>query len=157
MATIGLAELNGLDREGFVAALGGVVETSPWVAGLAFAARPFPDMKALHAAFRAALRAASMEQKLDVLMAQPDLVAAAWAAEVAGLQPQDRAILRELDQAYRAKFGFPPVLAVKGANADAVREAIEQRLANDVATELKNALAELELITRFRLDERVVA
>ena len=45
-----LAQINTLDRTGFVAALGGVFEHSPWVADRAYDARPFASADALHAA-----------------------------------------------------------------------------------------------------------
>ena len=170
MATIRLADLNASDRDGFVAVLGDVVEHSPWVAAHAYTAHPFPDREAVLGAFCAALRSASEAEQLAVLRAHPDLAGrAAVAGEVgalsraeqesvglASLTPAEHAMFLELNEAYRVKFGFPFVLAVRGATKEEVLQAFEQRLPNDPETEFRRALAEVELIVRFRLDDRIV-
>ncbi len=68
-----LAELNALDRTGFVAALGGIFEHSPWVAEHAYAARPFASVEALHRAMVAAMHEASRDEQLALIRAHPEL------------------------------------------------------------------------------------
>ncbi len=171
MTAIRLEDLNALDRDRFVATLGHVVEDSPWLAAAAFASAPFTDVASLHEAFCRALRTADDAAKLGVLNAHPDLagkaavagrIGASSKAEQAGagldrLTEGEYAVFHELNDAYRAKFGFPFVLAVKGASRTAILQAFEERLPNDPATEFRKALAEVELIARFRLDDLVVA
>jgi 2-oxo-4-hydroxy-4-carboxy--5-ureidoimidazoline (OHCU) decarboxylase len=72
-----LAELNAADRDSFVAALGGIIEDSPWVAAQAWERRPFASLDALHQAVVGALVAASGDAQLGVLCAHPDLGARA--------------------------------------------------------------------------------
>ena len=55
IADVDLAALNRLDRDAFVALLGGVFEHAAWVAEAAFPARPFASVEALHAAMMAAV------------------------------------------------------------------------------------------------------
>src|ERR1700730_5400358 len=54
-----VAELNALDREHFVAAIGWVFEHSPWGAGSAWDARPFATLEALHRAMIASVDSAT--------------------------------------------------------------------------------------------------
>src|SRR5204862_83419 len=53
--------------------VGGVFENSPWVAEQAWAAGPFADVTALHAAMCDAVRGASRARQLALLGAHPDL------------------------------------------------------------------------------------
>jgi 2-oxo-4-hydroxy-4-carboxy-5-ureidoimidazoline decarboxylase len=171
MATIRLADLNALDRAAFVEALGDIVEANPWVAEQVHARRPFASVEALHDAFVAVLRAADEAAQRRGLDAHPDLAGkAAMDGEIGELSAAEQhgvgldrlsegefAMFHELNDAYRAKFGFPFVFAVKGASKAMILQAFEDRLPNDAATEFRKALAEVELIARFRLEDRVIA
>src|SRR3954467_8043773 len=68
-----LAEINTLDRAGFVRVLGHLFEHSPWVAADAWSRRPFATASALHGALCGAMRAASREQQLALIQTHPDL------------------------------------------------------------------------------------
>jgi OHCU decarboxylase len=166
MTTWRLSELNRIDRERFVDALGDVVEASPWVAEAVADHRPFRTRAGLHRAFCDALESAPAGAQLAVLRAHPDLgakldaIAAASRAEQQGagldqLTPAQRDQLAELNEAYRVKFGFPFILAVKGADHGRILAAFEGRLPNDLAAEFAAALGEVETIVANRLDERV--
>src|SRR5262249_30245838 len=54
---VALGDLNRSSRGAFVAALGGVFESSPWVAEAVSAGRPFPSAHALHPALASPARA----------------------------------------------------------------------------------------------------
>ena len=53
------------------------------------------------------------------------------------------------------RFGFPFIFAVKGATKDAILAAFAERIDNPAATERALALANVERILRFRLEDRV--
>ncbi|MFP4126372.1 MAG: 2-oxo-4-hydroxy-4-carboxy-5-ureidoimidazoline decarboxylase [Alphaproteobacteria bacterium] len=155
-----------MDRDAFVAALGDVVEASPWVAEEAANHRPLRSRAALHRAFCDALDGADKGAQLAVLRAHPDLgaelddlgEASRDEQRKAGLDqltPAQRAQLRELNDAYRVKFGFPFIVAVQGADHGRVLAAFEARLPNDLDTEFAAALGEVETIVANRLDDRV--
>ena len=57
-----------------------------------------------------------------------------------------------LNGAYRDKFGFPFIIAVRRHTRESILAAYEARLGNDRESEMQTALAEVGLITRFRLD-----
>ncbi len=56
------------------------------------------------------------------------------------------------NNAYKEKFGFPFIMAVKGSNRHQIIDAFEVRIENDEETELKQALAEINKIAQFRLE-----
>ncbi len=159
-----------LDREAFVARFGGVFEHSPWIAAAAFdAGLPEGALTAegLHARMVAALRAGSDEQKRVLIAAHPDLAGRLAAAKrltpesakeqaSAGLDllsDAERTRFTELNEAYKAKFGMPFIMAVKGRTKDEILAAFERRLENDAAAEAATALAEIERIALLRLKE----
>ena len=56
-----------------------------------------------------------------------------------------------LNAAYRERFGFPFIVAVRLHTKDSILEAFERRLANGEADEMEEALRNIALIGRFRL------
>src|SRR3954453_522345 len=90
-AMLALDDLNAMDEDAFVAALGGVFEHSPWVARDASARRPFAAVSELAGALEAAMRAAPRARQLDLIRAHPELAgrearAGELTAEAAGGQ-----------------------------------------------------------------------
>lgn len=159
------AELRRLDRAAFLRAFGGVYERSPWVAGAAWAAGPFDSVEALGAAMADAVRAAGPAAGLALIRAHPDLAGKAGLAgdlteesrgEQAGagldrLSPDEHARFHALNDAYRARFGFPFVVAVRGLGKEAILRAFEERLGNARDAEVERALTEIDAIALHRL------
>ncbi len=158
------------DRAAFVARFGGVFEHSPWIAEAAFdAGLPAGSLsaEALHGAMVAALRAGAKEQQLALIKAHPDLAgrlarAGRLTAESvkeqasAGLDllsDAERARFTELNDRYKARFGMPFIMAVRGRSKAEILKAFEQRLQNDAAAEFETALGEIERIALLRLKE----
>lgn len=67
----------------------------------------------------------------------------------------ERAWETGLDEAYREKFGFPFVMAVKGSDRHAILDAFEVRLENNPEEERRTAIEQINRIARFRLQDRV--
>jgi 2-oxo-4-hydroxy-4-carboxy-5-ureidoimidazoline decarboxylase len=65
--------------------------------------------------------------------------------------------LHRLNSAYRAKFGFPFIYAVKGSTRQEILSALEQRLESDPAAEHAVALTQIYRIARIRLEETLNA
>ncbi len=158
------------DRAAFVARFGGIFEHSPWIAEAAFdAGLPAGPLsaEALHGAMVAALRAGAKEQQLALIKAHPDLAgrlarAGRLTAEStkeqasAGLDllsDAERARFTELNDRYKARFGMPFIMAVRGRSKAEILEAFERRLPNDAAAEFETALGEIERIALLRLKE----
>ncbi len=162
-----LEDLNTISQDAFVDALGAIYEHSPWVAKRAWAQRPFAGVAALHAAMARVVAEAGAAAQLGLVRAHPDLagrlaLAPASAEEQAGLG-LDRLPAAEfeeftrLNESYRARFGFPFVIAVKRQTKASVLAAFRARLAHTAEQELRTALAEIDAIARFRLDALVAA
>jgi 2-oxo-4-hydroxy-4-carboxy-5-ureidoimidazoline decarboxylase len=168
--TLSLASVAGLSQAEFAACLGDIFEHSPWIAEQAWHARPYADIQALHAAMMAAVHAASEADRLALIAAHPELAgkeAAGGTLTQASTQEQkgagldqcsaeELARLRALNRAYRERFGFPFVIAVKGLSRYQIMDAIEARLQGDRATELSACLREIGKIARLRLEARLV-
>jgi OHCU decarboxylase len=107
------------------------------------------------------------DRQLALLRAHPDLagrlavaggLTASSSAEQAsaGLDrctPAEFARFQALNAAYREKFGFPFIMAVRGRSRTEILAAFERRVANDAETEFATALAEVHKIALLRLRE----
>ena len=160
-----LAELNACERDRFMEALGWVFEGSPWVAERAYGRRPFARVEDLHAAMTDAAAAASPDEQLALLCAHPDLGAKAKLSDAstgeqsgAGLDrlsPTEFEALQRVNGEYRAKFGFPFLLAVRGSTKHDIFASLEARLPSTVEVERAEALRQVYRIAEFRLRDIV--
>jgi 2-oxo-4-hydroxy-4-carboxy-5-ureidoimidazoline decarboxylase len=164
-----LDQVNALSSQAFVARFGDIAEHSPWVAEGAASHRPFATREDMIAAFAAAMRAAPQEMQRALICAHPDLAGkAALAGEMAEdsrkeqagagldtLTPDELARFTRLNDAYKAKFGFPFIFAVKGATKYQILAAFEARIGHDPQTEFETALQQIARIFRFRLEDRI--
>jgi 2-oxo-4-hydroxy-4-carboxy-5-ureidoimidazoline decarboxylase len=160
-----LESLNALDRDAFTNAIGHVFEHSPWIAGATWERRPFRDLAHLHAELCTTLRASPRERKLALIQAHPDLAGrlaqhrkltseSTREQASAGLdQLGDAEIARfqELNDAYRARFGFPFVICARLTAKDAILAAMQTRLSKSAEIEFETALQEIEQIAELRL------
>lgn len=64
---------------------------------------------------------------------------------------EERLRLAELNARYRARFGFPFVLAARLSHREAVARELARRLHRPPAQELRTALGEVKKIGRLRL------
>ncbi|SFL41499.1 2-oxo-4-hydroxy-4-carboxy-5-ureidoimidazoline decarboxylase [Methylobacterium pseudosasicola] len=161
-----LAALNRMEAQAFVALLGGVFEHAPWVAEAAWPHRPFASVGALHDAMMRAVRHAPAERRRVFLNNHPELAGpeararslTADSANEQGSAGLDRipaaeaAAFDRLNADYRARFGFPFIIAVRGRSRAEILAAFEARLIRDPAVEEATALEEIAQITRMRLD-----
>lgn len=151
--------------------LEGIYEHSPWVAeelvdrsdGIGLAS--FETVSQLAGAMKAIVDGTTMERKLELLRAHPDLcekVGKIKELTAASQEEQSRAGLQSLsdhelerfskaNSGYRTKFGFPFILAVRNATKFTVLAALEGRLSNSIENEFVNALSQVHKIAWMRL------
>lgn len=161
-----IAELNQMNQEAFVAALGAVFEETPTIARQAWSDRPFRDVTDLHQKMVQVVNRMSAEEQLALIKAHPDLgsrakMAEASVQEQAGvgldrLSPEEYQRFQSLNQAYRTTFGFPFIIAVKNHTKASILNAFEQRLKNSMEIEKQQALSEIAQIAQFRLQSIVL-
>jgi len=156
-----------MDTKQFVARYGGIYEHSPWVAEqVAPIAENLADTARLAELMADCVDNASTEEQLALINAHPDL---AGKAQIAGELTEastaeqasaglDRCTKLEyerfqaLNDAYREKFGFPFVMAVRGRTCAEILEAFSMRLQNGYDEEFETALVEIHKIARMRLE-----
>ena len=162
---LSIEEVNQLAQEKFIETVGWVFEHSPWVAERAWHHRPFVSGADLSERMNNEVAAASTEEQLALLRAHPDLgtrakISPSSAAEQSGagldqLTTSEYDRLVNLNGAYREKFGFPFLYAVKGADKFAILEVLARRLNSNRADEFQEALRQVYRIARFRLESIV--
>ena len=163
--TMTIEEINSLSCAQFIEAVGWVFEHSPWVAQRAWERRPFADLEHLHAAMTEEVGRATSEEQLALLRAHPDLgarakMSAASAGEQSGagldyLTAGEYQQLQQRNSAYRSKFGFPFLYAVKGSTKYDILQALDRRLGATPAEEFREALAQVYRIAEFRLRDAI--
>jgi OHCU decarboxylase len=157
-----------LTRTLFVERFGGVYEHSPSIAATAYDDGLTSDADTadgLAAAMAAAAARGTDAEKERLILAHPDLagklaLAGALTTEStaeqtnAGLDrltPDELARFTALNEAYRARFKFPFIMAVKGNTKAGILASFERRLANDRDSETRTALAEIDRIAGLRI------
>lgn len=164
-----LDTLNTLTPEAFTEALGAIFEHSPWVAFGVFPVMPFNSIDDLHAAMVEVVDNAGLDKQLDLIRAHPDLAGKAALAgnltaestleqQGAGLDrltEQEFNKFHMLNDAYKAKFDFPFILAVRGHDKHSILARFESRLLNSLESEKTEALAQIARIAGFRLNDLI--
>jgi OHCU decarboxylase len=159
-----------LTRTLFVEKFGGVYEHSRWVAEAAYDAgltSAEDGADGLAKAMAAAMAKGRDEDKRKLILAHPDLagrlalskqLTADSTKEQMGagldrLTAEELARFTELNAAYKTKFGFPFIMAVRGKTKQDIAAAFEARLGNDAKTEFATALEQINRIAELRLEE----
>lgn len=164
-----LADLNRAAPADFYAAVGDTFELAPWVAEAVASKRPFASVTSLHEAMMGAVRAAPRERQLEFLRGHPDLAGKAARAGALtddsrreqasvgldSLSEADFQRFHRLNDAYKAKFGFPFIVCVRRHTRDSILDQFERRLRHDAAGEFATALQEIFFITRLRMAAKV--
>jgi OHCU decarboxylase len=158
-------QVNQMDREQFVAEFGGLFQGPPWIAEQAYDARPFEDVYALRRAFHNALFEAPPDRQVELIQSYPDIGSVFrndTTASVLSVKDQAFAGLDRLDSdefhslsdltaAYRKKFGFPLIIAVRENTKETILRSGNARLNNSPAAEQATALVEIAKIANLRL------
>lgn len=138
-------------------------EHSPWVEARADAR---PSSGDRWTDLMAVLADATEAEQLALIRAHPELagraaidgtLTAASAAEQASagldrLTAEEFARFHKLNAAYRERFEMPFIICVRLTEKAGILAAMEARLGNDRATEIRTALDEIGAIVRLRLE-----
>ncbi|MGA7328350.1 MAG: 2-oxo-4-hydroxy-4-carboxy-5-ureidoimidazoline decarboxylase [Rhodomicrobium sp.] len=162
-----MSAINGLDRAAFVQKFGGIFEKAAWVAEKAWEKKPFTTPAELHAAMVDAVKHAPVQDQIALLQGHPDLAgkeaqAATMTASstseqskagINALTKDEMARIAALNAAYKKKFGFPFIIAVRLYTKEGIFFEFERRLRNHTVIEYANGLENVFRITRLRLDK----
>src|SRR5262249_24284745 len=146
---VDMAPINAMDRAAFVEKFGGIFENSPWVAAKAWEKRPFASLEDMHAKMDAVARNPTAEMQLALLQSHPDLagkearagtmtassVAEQASAGLDALSHAEIVQISDLNAAYKKKFGFPFIIAVRMHTMEGILFEFNRRLHNATQTE----------------------
>lgn len=164
-----IEEINALSRERFVERFGSLYERSPWVAERAWEQKPFGSLEEMSRAFERAMREASGDAQLALILAHPDL---AGKAAIAGdltpestreqtsagldrLSPEEYERFMQMNAEYREKFGIPMIVCVREHTKESILAQAEARLERSREEEIGTALDEIDKIANLRLQDQI--
>ena len=168
--SVTLAEINNGDSASFVDVLADVFENSPWLTERAAATRPFATRDALVAKLVEVMNAAAPDEQLALIKVHPDLAGkAAQAGELTESSTHEQAsvgldrltgaefsLFNRLNTEYRARFGFPFIIAVRDHTKESILAAFETRLTNAPETEIAEAIRNIARIVSLRIVDTVM-
>ena len=153
--------------------LDGLYEHSPWIAEQALAQRPFKSLAQLKHAMARIVAQSGLAPQLALIRAHPELAGKAMVSQSltaestheqskAGLtqcSAEEFAQLQQLNADYNAKFGFPFILAVRGARGTGLSrqqiiETFERRLQGHPDFERAECLRNIHRIAEIRLNDK---
>ncbi len=163
-----------MDRPTFMRRFAAVWEHSPWIAEATFdAGLPAGQVDAgsLHAAMCRVMRAGQPDKIQHLVMAHPDLAGRLALAKAltrestaeqssAGLDQLtviEQQNFLDLNQQYKARFGFPFIVAVAGLSKGDILQQFHLRLKNTQSEEWSEALRQIELIALHRTRQALAA
>ncbi|MBL4828632.1 MAG: 2-oxo-4-hydroxy-4-carboxy-5-ureidoimidazoline decarboxylase [Aliivibrio sp.] len=168
MSNFASCQPSNMTRDLFVRHFSDVYEHSPWVAEVAFDSGLTANddkVEVLHQKMSQILLNADQRKQLDLINAHPDLAGKAAmdrtltessTSEQAGAGI-DQCTTEEFEKftrynnLYKARFQFPFIMAVKGANRFQILDSFEARIDNDLVTEFSQAITQINKIALFRL------
>ena len=158
-------ELNAIEPGEFTRLLAPMFEHSPWIAARTAERRPFANETELYTALCETVMKASVEEKLSLIRAHPDLVGREIltpesqteqaAAGLGEISMEERERFREYNAHYREKFGFPFVICARLNKKEAILDAFPIRLQNSREQEMETALREIFKIAELRLNDLI--
>ena len=171
--TLSVSDINAASQTEFTHLLDGTYEHSAWIAHGAWAERPFASLAHLKQALVQVVRASSLDAKLALIRAHPELAGKAMIANTltaesgneqskAGLTqctPTEFEKIQQLNADYNARFGFPFILAVRGPRGLGLGKAeiiatFERRLGHHPDFELAECLRNIHRIAEIRLNDK---
>jgi OHCU decarboxylase len=155
-------------KDGFMRRFGAVWEHSPWIAEAAFeAGTPAGGWSedSLHATMCRIMRAGSPDVLERLVRSHPDLAGRLAIAKeltrestteqssagLTQLTAEEQQTFLDLNDRYKAKFGFPFIVAVTGMSKLDILAQFRKRLDNDRDAEWREALSQIEKIALIRI------
>jgi 2-oxo-4-hydroxy-4-carboxy-5-ureidoimidazoline decarboxylase len=159
--TFSLAELNLMNQRTFTESLGTIFEQTPAIAQAVWPQRPFKTVDELYRTMFTIVESLSPAEQLTLVRSHPDLGAKVKMAESSvfeqasvglnQLSPSEYVTFQSLNQAYKDKFNFPFIIAVRKHTKASILQVFEQRLQNTADIELQHAISEIGQIAYIRL------
>ena len=162
---LSLDQVNQMSRQQFVDEFGRLFQGPPRIAEQAYDARPFADAYELRKAFLDVLFGMPEEDQLELIRSYPDLghvaeqetgtsalsIADQAFAGLDRLDTDEHTTFDSLTKAYKERFGFPLIIAVRENTKETILRTGNARLQNAPSAERAAALVEIAKISNLRL------
>lgn len=166
---ISLRDLNAMSQADFEAALDGIFNRAPWAVSQLAAKRPFVGFVDMYEQMIDEVKAADRDRKLSAILGHPELACKSVRAQniaanslkeqtASGLNEcteAEVALIQNLNKAYKDKFGYHFMLAIKGYGKAEIIEEFRLRLTNTQEQEFDNAMQQVYKIAMTRLLDKV--
>jgi OHCU decarboxylase len=166
---VDLNQLNSMGRDEFVALIAPVYQGDAGIAERVADRRPFGDATELRAALQDELFSLTADQQVALMRSYPTLAGQELlagdlgedslidqaAAGLTFLNEDDQVAFARVNEAYRERFGFPLIIAVRSLSAEQVLQQAWARLDNSPAQEHAAAVLEIAKIANHRLADQV--
>ena len=164
MKTIASIEkVNQLTENDFIDVFGNVFEKTNSIASKAFNLKPYKDFNELISTIIKIYENSSKEDCLKIFNAHPELAVEKKLTEDSHKEQRSANLNRcnneefnefkTLNIAYKSKFGFPFIIAVKGKNKNEILNNFRRRIKNEINLEFNEAKEQVKKIATFRLNE----
>ncbi|MFT5544314.1 MAG: 2-oxo-4-hydroxy-4-carboxy-5-ureidoimidazoline decarboxylase [Glaciecola sp.] len=162
---ITIKKLNNLSEDDFTQVLAEIYEHSSWIPRKAWSNKPYDNMEHLHQTMLKIVEDATLEQKLALLRAHPQLAGKeAKDGTLTGSSTEEQSTanlnalskgemddITELNQRYVNNHEFPFIIAVKNHDKAGIFSEFKRRINNPTDEELNVAIQQVGLIANFRL------
>ena len=166
--TMDLTKLSSLTKEEFVSTVGGIYENTPSISALAYDQNgdvSWATVTGLHKVMKEIVQNSSEDEKLALINAHPDLAGrAALAGDLTKESTEEQAkaglnsltkdemeSFNKMNNAYKEKFGFVFILAVRNASKHTILGAFKARLNNSQGREMEECISQIHKIAWMRL------
>ena len=168
-----LEQLNSASLQEASQLLDGLYEHSPWIAERALQQRPFVSWAHLKHSMTQVLQDAGRDAQIALIQAHPELAGKAMVrkeltaestheqskAGLTACTPAEFEKIQTLNAAYKQKFGWPFILAVRGPrglglNKHQIIATLERRLHGHPDFELQECLRNIHRIVEIRLNDK---
>ncbi|KAG7524307.1 2-oxo-4-hydroxy-4-carboxy-5-ureidoimidazoline decarboxylase [Solea senegalensis] len=157
--------VNSLPFEDFVRIFGNVVEKCPMIAAAVWSQRPFASFLALETAISDFIDALPESGKEGILRCHPDLAGRDLQmgtltqesreeqsrAGLDALESAERTRMAQLNEEYKARFGFPFVICARMNDKANILRQLSERCQSERAAERARAVEEVKKICHLRL------
>ena len=155
--------INQLNKSDFLSIFGNVFEKTEWIAEKVFNSKPFKDIDDLFSKIINQYENCDKEKILLILNSHPELAVEKKLTKESSNEQSGASLnectfeefeeFKKLNIEYRAKFGFPFIIAVKGKNKNNILSDFRKRIQNDLNSEFYEAKKQVKKIASFRLKD----
>jgi OHCU decarboxylase len=158
-----IEKVNQLSENEFINTFGNVFEKTNWIANKAFNSKPYKSFDGFISTLIKIYENSSKEDCLKIFNAHPELAVEKKltkdshkeqrGANLNRCNDEEFNEFKNLNIAYKSKFGFPFIIAVKGKNKNEILNNFRKRIKNEINSEFNEAKEQVKKIATFRLNE----